>query len=82
MPIATMSSKGQITIPIEIREKYRLHPGTRVHFVIKDDETFEAIPATRSIKDLAGFLQYDGPSISLEDMDDGIAAAAADSMNR
>ena len=81
MPTATMSSKGQITIPLEIREKYRLNAGTRVHFVVKDDESFEAIPVTRSIKDLAGFLQYDGPPVSLEDMENGIAAGAADSMN-
>ena len=78
MPTATMTSKGQITIPLEIRQRYGLVAGTRVHFVEKDGETFEAIPVTRSIMDLAGILRTDGPSISLEEMDDAIAAEVAE----
>jgi AbrB family looped-hinge helix DNA binding protein len=32
-----LTSKGQITIPQEIREKLGLHPGTEVEFDIVDD---------------------------------------------
>ncbi len=33
MPAATLTKKGQIVIPAEIREKYGLTPGTQVEFV-------------------------------------------------
>jgi len=33
MPIATLTEKGQIVIPAEIRARYELTPGTQVEFV-------------------------------------------------
>jgi antitoxin PrlF len=75
-----MTSKGQITIPLEIRERYGLRAGVRIHFIAKDGESFEAVPVTRSIKDLAGLLPYAGPVITAAEMDESIAAAAAESM--
>jgi len=33
MPVATLTEKGQIVIPAEIRARYELTPGTRVEFV-------------------------------------------------
>ena len=33
MPAATLTEKGQIVIPAEIRERYQLTPGTQVEFV-------------------------------------------------
>lgn len=33
MPAATLTEKGQIVIPAEIRELYQLTPGTQVEFV-------------------------------------------------
>jgi antitoxin PrlF len=32
-----ITSKGQVTIPIEIRERLGLHPGTEVHFEVDRD---------------------------------------------
>ncbi len=36
MPAATLTAKGQIVIPAEIREKYHLTPGTQLEFVHED----------------------------------------------
>jgi len=36
MPAATLTEKGQIVIPSEIRERYQLTPGTQVEFVHED----------------------------------------------
>ncbi|MEO8527620.1 MAG: AbrB/MazE/SpoVT family DNA-binding domain-containing protein [Pseudolysinimonas sp.] len=80
MPTATVTSKGQITIPLEIRNRFGIHAGTRVHFVVHDDNTIDFVPATRSIRDLAGILKYDGPPVSIEEMDATIAEAAARGM--
>jgi AbrB family looped-hinge helix DNA binding protein len=33
MPVATLTEKGQIVIPAEIRARYELTPGTQVEFV-------------------------------------------------
>lgn len=33
MPVATLTEKGQIIIPAEIRARYELTPGTQVEFV-------------------------------------------------
>ena len=42
---ATVTSKGQITIPLPIRRKLRLHKGTVLEF----DETADHLKATRQI---------------------------------
>ncbi len=42
---ATVTSKGQITIPLPIRRKLRLHKGTVLEF----DETADHLKATRHI---------------------------------
>jgi antitoxin PrlF len=36
MPSATLTEKGQVVIPAEIRARYELTPGTQVEFVDED----------------------------------------------
>jgi antitoxin PrlF len=36
---STISSKGQITVPLEIRNRLGLKRGDRVEFVVEDDRT-------------------------------------------
>jgi antitoxin PrlF len=36
---STISSKGQITVPLEIRNRLGLKEGDRVEFVVEDDRT-------------------------------------------
>ena len=72
MPTATVTSKGQITIPASIREQFGIHAGTRVHFFVNDG-SIEFVPSTRSVRELSGMLKYDGPPVTVEQMDDAIA---------
>ncbi len=37
MNTATLTSKGQITVPKPIRERLNIHPGDRIHFCVEDD---------------------------------------------
>ncbi|MCA9457205.1 MAG: AbrB/MazE/SpoVT family DNA-binding domain-containing protein, partial [Nitrospira sp.] len=37
MPVATLTSKGQITLPKKIREQLKLQPGDRVEFLVGTD---------------------------------------------
>jgi antitoxin PrlF len=38
-PSSTISSKGQITVPLEIRNRLGLREGDRVEFVVEEDRT-------------------------------------------
>lgn len=79
MSTGTMTSKGPITIPKDVREGLSLKPGRRVNFVKNEDGFFELHLEKRPVTDLAGSLQFTGPARTLEDMDAAIAEAAAES---
>jgi len=55
MRAATLSSKGQVTIPRAIRERLRLKPGDRVMFVEREDMVVLE-PVSGSIMDWYGAL--------------------------
>jgi AbrB family looped-hinge helix DNA binding protein len=74
MPNATLTTKGQVTIPKAVRDHLRLDTGDRVSFVIHDDGTVVVKPLTRHVGDLAGLLYRPGRRpASLKEMDEGIA---------
>jgi AbrB family looped-hinge helix DNA binding protein len=60
MPTATLTSKGQLTLPKAVRDRLRLGAGDRVDFVIKDDGTIVLRPATVDVRELAGLLHRKG----------------------
>jgi len=60
MPSATLTSKGQITLPKAIRDLFRLDAGDRVDFIIKDDATVVLRPATTDVRELKGILHRKG----------------------
>lgn len=57
MSEATMTSKGQITIPSEIRTALGLEAGERVVFTRLDDGTTVMRAKTRSVMELKGMLK-------------------------
>lgn len=76
MARSTLTSKGQVTIPIEIREQLGLEQGSVVEFLLNDDGTCELRPVAGSIQDIKGMIKWDGPPVTIEDMDQAIAEAA------
>jgi AbrB family looped-hinge helix DNA binding protein len=76
MSEATMTSKGQITVPKEIRMKLRLKPGDRVRFVIEADGKVRLWPAKRDITSLRGILPKPKRVASIEEMEESIRARA------
>lgn len=74
---ATVSSKGQVTLPKEMREQLNLVEGSRVQFIMLAGGDVRMIPKTRSIMDAAGMLSRPRRTrVSLEDMERGIAEGA------
>lgn len=78
MPAATVTSKGQITIPAEVRRKLGLRPGARVEFVPMDDGSYAIAPKTGSVTALKGVVPAPPVPVTLEEMDDAIGDGAAE----
>ena len=76
---STMTSKAQTTVPKEIRKQLNLRPGDKVLWYLEDGRIVLRAK-NRSINDLAGMLHRpDQRPISLEEMDEAIGQAAAES---
>jgi antitoxin PrlF len=77
MAVATLTSKGQTTIPKEIRDLLGLAPGDKLDFVVEADGRVVLRPATRDVRELKGMLRKKSRKpVSLEEMDRAIAEGA------
>ncbi len=77
MSTATLTSKGQITIPAEVRRVLNVKAGDRVEFVQVEPGRFELIAATRSVRELKGMFGKPARTVSIEDMNRAIAERGA-----
>jgi AbrB family looped-hinge helix DNA binding protein len=57
MPTSTLTSKGQITLPKEIRKALELEQGDRVAFRLREDGVVELVPETLDLMDLCGVFK-------------------------
>ncbi len=73
---STITSKGQTTLPKAVREALAVQPGDRVRYIIQGNDV--RIMAVRPLSRLYGVLRYDGPPVTLADMDRAIADGATD----
>jgi antitoxin PrlF len=75
---ATVTSKGQITLPKSVRERLGVRAGDRVRFREIADGTVVVEAETGDLMELFGALvPAHGRSVTLDDMDDAIRRAAA-----
>lgn len=77
MTTATITSKGQITIPINVRSTLGLSAGDRIEFVEMDDGKFAIIPATHPVTALKGLIRKPEQPVSIEQMNAVIAQSGA-----
>lgn len=77
MTTATLTSKGQITIPADVRRALNVEAGDRVEFVQIEPGRFELIAATRSIRELKGRFGKPERAVTIEEMNAAIAARGA-----
>lgn len=78
MSTGTMTSKGQITVPKDVREELGLVPGTKVQFTRNIDGDFVISTVPSSAAALEGRLKHAGPAVSLDDMEAAVASGAVD----
>lgn len=79
MAAAKITSKGQITLPKEIRDALGLRVGDRVVFIIRDDRSVILQPQKRHVAELAGSVQPKISGVTLDDMEQAIVSGAVNS---
>ncbi|MBI3181052.1 MAG: type II toxin-antitoxin system PrlF family antitoxin [Myxococcales bacterium] len=75
MPSSTITSKGQITLPIEVRRALRLRPGDRVSFRMAKDGSVVVEPETVDLLSLKGAVKSKVKGVSVEQMQQAIGKA-------
>jgi AbrB family looped-hinge helix DNA binding protein len=74
MVTATLTSKGQLTIPKAVRDTLRLRSGDLVAFIVHGDSEAVLKPMTKSVDDVFGRLHSPGQARkSIEQMNDAVA---------
>jgi len=77
MTTATITSKGQITIPADVRRALAVTTGDRVEFVEFEPGQFLFLAANRSVTELKGLFGKPDRPVSIEEMNRVIAARGA-----
>lgn len=77
MSTATVTSKGQVTIPVAIRVALALGAGSRIEFVEIEKGQYTIVPANSPVLALKGMIRKPEKPVSIETMQQAIAAQGA-----
>jgi looped-hinge helix DNA binding domain, AbrB family len=72
MSTAKVTSKGQITLPLEVRKRLNLEVGDRVEFVELAEGGYALKPAVEDVRSLKGMLRKRARPVSTDDMREAI----------
>lgn len=80
MQLTTLTSKGQITIPKNVRDTIGLHTGDKIEFVITEKNEVLLRPITKKADDVFGVLHRAGKEpVTIEQMDAAIKTKVRES---
>lgn len=79
---AKVTSKGQVTLPKEVRERLRLREGDKIRFTAEEDGRIVMARGGHSIRDMFGILGKPPRSLTLKEIDEVIRQAAVDRFRR
>jgi AbrB family looped-hinge helix DNA binding protein len=77
MTTATLTSKGQITIPADVRRDMKVDAGDRVEFIQIAPDRYEFVAATQNVTELKGMFGKPTKKISIDDMNQAVAQRGA-----
>jgi antitoxin PrlF len=73
MSVATLTSKGQTTIPKDVRRRLGLKPGDKIRFMVDDNGRVLLIPLNVTVKQLRGMLPKPERPATIEEIDEAMA---------
>lgn len=76
MITATISSKGQITIPKDIRLQLDLHAGDKISFIKGEDGSINLVPIKKPLSALKGLVAKPKEPVSIEAMNNAVKLKA------
>ncbi|MCK5516770.1 MAG: AbrB/MazE/SpoVT family DNA-binding domain-containing protein [Desulfobulbaceae bacterium] len=80
MALATLTTKGQVTIPKEIRDSLKLHTGDKIEIIVTERGQAVIRPVSKKVDDMFCKLRKPGQkTVSLKEMDDAIRNRIKDS---
>lgn len=77
MTTATLTTKGQITIPANVRQSLHVEAGDQVEFVELERGQYLFVAANRSVTELKGMFGKPKKIVSIEEMNQAIASQGA-----
>ncbi len=72
MPISTLTSKGQLTLPKAIRDRLNVRPGDRVEFRLTEEGEVMVEAASQDLRTLRGILKPGKVRLTLEEMNEAV----------
>jgi antitoxin PrlF len=74
MPTSTLTSKGQITIPKEVRDRLHLKTGSRVEFLLEPSGRVILQPLNSDFRSLRGMIRWkQRHPVSIKEMNEAVA---------
>jgi AbrB family looped-hinge helix DNA binding protein len=73
MSESILTTKGQITIPKEVRERLHLEPGDKLYFDVREDGVVMLVAHNEPLESLFGLLHPRRKGVAISDMDPGSA---------
>ncbi len=77
MAIATLTSKGQMTLPKAIRNQLGLKPGDAIEVIIEGRRAI-LIPKNLGLDDIASILPWRERTVSIDEMNEAIHEASTE----
>ena len=71
--IATLTVKGQVTLPKPLRDQLELQSGDKLDFVLRDDGLIEVVPLKQPASKLRGMLPKPPKPVSIDRMNEAIS---------
>ena len=77
--LATITSKGQVTVPKNIRDQLNIQARCQLDFTLNNDGTISVRPLNRTALSIVGILKRPGQkTVTIQQMNDTIAEAASE----
>lgn len=77
MTMATVTSKGQVTIPAVVRAALGVESGDKIEFIEVEHGRFELVASTHSVTALKGLVRKPARPVTIEAMNQAIAKQGA-----